>query len=100
MDDPDPLAELKAAEHQLGYSHERTDWQPIDTAPRDGRLIHGTIISGLHRFEIRPMRFGGLKPQTDADGSFAFALFPGGIWWAKYSDGKIGSYGPTHWREP
>lgn len=71
------------------------DWQPIETAPRDGTVIDLTWMEDGKPAEIWPMQWGHIQQN---------GLFPGqvGMWvatdgsctWSEtHTDGA-----PTHWR--
>jgi hypothetical protein len=70
------------------------EWQPIDTAPKDGTVIELTWMDGGEPQEIWPMQWS----HTQRNG-----LFPGivGMWVSP--DGSVTwnstRFGPTHWRK-
>lgn len=69
-------------------------WHPIETAPRDGTVVHLTWMENGKPQEIWPMQWGHIQRN---------GLFPDitGMWVAP--DGSITwkeshDAGPTHWR--
>lgn len=69
-------------------------WQPIETAPRDGTVVHLTWMDDGEPQEVWPMQWGHIQRN---------GLFPGvtGMWVA--TDGSVTwkesvDAGPTHWR--
>ncbi|MGG5810972.1 hypothetical protein [Falsiroseomonas sp. CW058] len=77
-------------------SDQTTDWQPMETAPTDGRWIEGLSPVG----RAMPMRCRALRAADPLSAAVGDALFGSGpMWWAIYpSDGKIGSFLPQGWR--
>ena len=89
---------LNAYSGPTGKRTDYTDWQPMEAAPGPGELCLGVGATDC----VMPMIRGGLKPSTKSDESFTKALGWAGadeIWWARYPDGGVGSFSPTHWRE-
>ncbi|KWU26348.1 hypothetical protein [Burkholderia cenocepacia] len=94
-------------------------WQPIGTAPKDGRLLD--LLFDIKTAELGSAEFyapgctrrrnpteplienvayvnGGFKPVVDADGAREVAALGGG--WGNVSGVRYGimSVTPTHWR--
>lgn len=73
-----------------------SEWQPIETAPKDGTVIELTALDNGVPFEIWPMRWGHIQRN---------GLFPGtvGMWVTQRGflmtwNGAPNEGGPTHWR--
>lgn len=75
-----------------------SDWQPMDTAPRDGSIIELTAIEADGTlFEIHPMQWAHIQMNGLFPGKVGMWTAPGGEYtWN--DDGRGG--GPTHWRAP
>lgn len=71
------------------------DWQPLDSAPRDGTLIDITAIDDDGEvFEIHPMVWDpSAKNAIFAPGMVGMWVAPGGEYTWREGEG-----GPTHWR--
>lgn len=71
------------------------DWQPIETAPKDGQVILLTAFEeDGSQFETWPMRWDGAKENGLYPGKIGMWTTPGGsLTWQESPDG-----GPTHWR--
>ena len=71
------------------------DWQPIDTAPRDGRLVELTWFDGDEPQEIYPMRWDGEARNGLIPGAVGFwVLDGGGATWSEHNEDGA----PTQWR--
>lgn len=71
----------------------KIDWRPIETAPKDGRVIDLTWLEDGIPAEIWPMKW---------DHSQTNGLFPGRVGMWVSLDGSVTwndvDNGPTHWR--
>lgn len=72
-----------------------SEWQDINSAPKDGSIIQLTWMEDGQPQEIWPMMWGHIQKN---------AMFPGRVGMWIVPDGSItwnddgGAGGPTHWR--
>lgn len=73
-----------------------SEWQPIETAPKDGKVIELTWMDGGKPQEIWPMQWGHIQKNGLFPGKTGFWIIPDGsmTWNDDDPDGA-----PTHWRE-
>jgi hypothetical protein len=70
-------------------------WQPIETAPKDGRPIRLTWMEGDEPQEIWTMQWAHIQKNGLFPGVVGMWVTPcGGITW----NADNGAGGPTHWQ--
>lgn len=68
------------------------EWQPIETAPKDGALFIGVSLDPKRAFSPRRMKWGvATRPEEDY-------VCNGGNPWFINEDGRYLAPRPTHWK--
>lgn len=71
------------------------EWLPIDSAPKDGRVIDLTWMEDGKPAEIWPMQWGHIQRNGLFPANTGMWVTPdGSITW----NGDPNDHGPTHWR--